>query len=192
MLYSYDVEKARQLMTEAGYPDGFKTKIVCAGVPSTVDYLSIIVAYLQEIDIELEIVPMESSAFTGYLFGKNQKPGEMMCSTAVLAPDTPLAVNPVVPFNFAFIKDPYYNRIFEAQGRAIVTDPTYWAQIIKEMNVYQLASAWGIWKPMPYTYNLWWPWVEGYHGMTMTGWARESEFNKMLWVDTELKKALGY
>jgi peptide/nickel transport system substrate-binding protein len=192
MLYTYNPDKARQLLADAGYPEGFKTRCIASNIPTTIDYLSLIKAYLADVNIDMEIVPLEAGAFTGYYFGRNQKAGEMLCTTAIVAPDTPLALNPIVPFNYAFIDDPYYDRVFEAQGREIVFNPNYWAQIIKEMNVYQLASAWGIWNPMPYTYNLWWPWVKEYYGMSLIAWARTHEFIKMIWVDQALKKSMGY
>lgn len=61
--YEYDVEKAKELLTEAGYPDGFSMTIT---VPSNyqphIDTATVIVEQLREvgIDAELELVEWDS------------------------------------------------------------------------------------------------------------------------------------
>ncbi len=50
--YNRDVAKAKQLLNEAGYPNGFKTTIYGAG---TTGYNELVQAYLKEVGIEAEI-----------------------------------------------------------------------------------------------------------------------------------------
>jgi len=45
-LYTYNPDKAKALLKDAGYPNGFKTTVVCSsspgGNPNQVDYFSVL------------------------------------------------------------------------------------------------------------------------------------------------------
>ena len=61
-LYEYHPDKARQLLAEAGYPDGFETEILC--LPALADLVSIIKAYRADIGVDLDIQPKEFAVYT--------------------------------------------------------------------------------------------------------------------------------
>jgi peptide/nickel transport system substrate-binding protein len=57
-MYGYDPKKARQLLTEAGYPKGFKAKawlFPFAGAPELVQLMEVVATQLREVGIELEL-----------------------------------------------------------------------------------------------------------------------------------------
>ncbi|MBR4878779.1 MAG: hypothetical protein IKU13_02980, partial [Clostridia bacterium] len=70
--YEYDVEKAKAMMAEAGYPDGFK-----ANVALNSDERSRVAQVLQTqwapIGVELEITLMEWGAYLEHISGKNHE-----------------------------------------------------------------------------------------------------------------------
>jgi ABC-type transport system substrate-binding protein len=57
-LYGYDLKKAKQLLAEAGYPNGFKAKAWLypfAGAPEQIPLMEAVATQLREIGIELEL-----------------------------------------------------------------------------------------------------------------------------------------
>ena len=57
-----DPEKARKLLAEAGYPNGFKTNVVTMG--SFNELLEVFKAYFKDINVDMEIRVMDSTAFS--------------------------------------------------------------------------------------------------------------------------------
>ncbi|MFV2093158.1 MAG: ABC transporter substrate-binding protein, partial [Hyphomicrobiales bacterium] len=67
-LYPYDLEKARALLTEAGYPDGFKATIKLPPPTYARRGGEIIASQLPKIGIELEIIPVEWAQWLDQVF----------------------------------------------------------------------------------------------------------------------------
>lgn len=61
--YEYDPEKAKQLLADAGYPNGFKTTIWTNDNPVRVKIAEIVQAHLKEVGVEAEIDMVEWGAY---------------------------------------------------------------------------------------------------------------------------------
>jgi peptide/nickel transport system substrate-binding protein len=77
MEYRYDPKKAKQLLKEAGYPDGFKTKITPMAHGTDKNVIVAIQAYLAAVGIEARIENVPMSKYSEYRF-KGWNNGLMM------------------------------------------------------------------------------------------------------------------
>ncbi|QQK08889.1 glutathione ABC transporter substrate-binding protein [Miniphocaeibacter halophilus] len=59
--YDYDLEKAKELMKEAGYEDGFKLTIWGDNTTQEIKGMTFIKQQLEQIGIEVEVLPMEEA-----------------------------------------------------------------------------------------------------------------------------------
>lgn len=60
-VYAYDIEKAKSLLAEAGYPDGFKTTLMCASTTTNLKQCEFIQQQLAQVSIDVEINALESA-----------------------------------------------------------------------------------------------------------------------------------
>lgn len=88
--YGYDPEKARQLLAEAGYPNGFDTKLLCPTSYSK-DVAQAVVAFWSAVGINAELQIMDYSAWAR--LNNTHKSGPMTImqySNAINDPITPI------------------------------------------------------------------------------------------------------
>ena len=78
-LFTYNPTKAKALLAEAGYPNGFSFKVqVCSCSPDHMDLLPLVAAYLEKVGVKIEIQPMEYAAFLSAMTTKTNAAGYFM------------------------------------------------------------------------------------------------------------------
>jgi peptide/nickel transport system substrate-binding protein len=71
----YDVAKAKQLLAEAGYPNGLKTNLLIANDPSSQDAGVAVKSYLDAAGIQTSLDVADPGRFYGAVWGTNPLPG---------------------------------------------------------------------------------------------------------------------
>lgn len=66
--YEYNIEKAKQLMADAGYADGFKAHIWAPNDTENIRGMEFISQQLEQIGIDLEVVPLEEGTLSDKIY----------------------------------------------------------------------------------------------------------------------------
>ncbi len=190
-LYGYNPEKAKQLLAQAGYPDGFKLKIEMLNSPASETAFSIIKEYWADVGIEIEPVLLESSVFFGVWVNRSYQD---LFLSAFPGGDGSLFVRysmgyfrgPNI-FNLSFVNDPIgsdpiIEHAFDVQSQTVGVDYAAADAITKETWKYVLEQAFLIPMPAPWGYRIWQPWLRNYYGANdVKFWLRWA------WIDQDMK-----
>lgn len=191
-LFTYNPDKARKLLAEAGYPKGFSFKVqVCACDPNHMELLPLIGAYLEQVGVRIEIQPMEYGAFLSAMTTRTNAPGYLM-SNGHTNPTTTIRKSFVVGqvWNASQWGNPKFEQRVNDAFR--LRDVGRRQEALRALTREVLEDAPYIWLPTPYQYTAWWPWVKNYEGELRAGAVRPGPIYARLWIDQEMKKKMGF
>jgi peptide/nickel transport system substrate-binding protein len=185
--YTYNPDMAKKLLAEAGYPNGFKTKITCS--QPQVDVLSIVKENLAKVGIQAELDVKETGVWQ--TIQRNSTQDEMlMVGITNIYYTTPLAyVSTQIPtYNHSRGVDEYIDRYVNEK---ITPNNTFKDKELranlKALVPYLLDLVWVVELPSPMEYTIWQPWVKGYSGEYSVGRGNHGDSALWIWIDKEMK-----
>jgi peptide/nickel transport system substrate-binding protein len=187
-----NVPKAKQLLADAGYPNGFKTQIVCSSAGTDADFLSIIKEQLKQADIDMEIKVVEPGVFRSIERGRTFEEMIFKFDKQAHLPHYMFEFRPESNDCASYWDTPETRTVYETIRRYLAVDDAMWAKDLKDITPFILENSFAIWLPVSYKYNVWQPWLKNCYGaFTMNAFTpyHQTYYN---WIDTDMKKSLGY
>jgi len=190
-MFTYNPDKAKQLLKEAGYPNGFKTEVMA--ISSQVDNLSILKDYLAKVNIDMSIKVVDTGTYNN--MHRLRTFPEMIYRGAKMY-FIPWMMHEIRQESFddvAYFEAPEtraaYDQVIQYLGK---DDAKCW-QVLKDITPFMIANdPVGIYMPVPYNYSVWWPWLQNFFNATGIGYWEPNTSFMYHWIDQDMKKAMGY
>jgi peptide/nickel transport system substrate-binding protein len=191
-LYEYHPDKAKQLMKEAGYEDGFTMEVVIR--PDMVDMLTLIKAYWAEINVDLIIDLQESGVFSAISAAFGYKDATYNFAYTHYAGQFPQLFDITLKrINYSRVDDPIINKNAAKVEEALLAyDDAEVSRLIKEITPYMLDQAYYIQPPITNLVYAGQPWVKRFTGINSPGFSLYFFDTRYLWIDQKMKKEMGY
>ena len=199
--YVYNPAKAKKLLADAGYPNGFKTNIV-ADKMGDLGLLQVAQSYFAQVGIDMEIRPVETDIWISDV-KKGHKHDQLAHRTGQgqLGHDMePLRqLNPLLAgyiSNFLMITDPvagdYYYKSLKVNGIDEMKS------LIRDANEYFARQHFTISLLHPMRYYPYQPWLKGYNGQYFSVTAGTGGptflffYPARFWIDRKLKYSMSH
>jgi peptide/nickel transport system substrate-binding protein len=194
-LYSYNPEKAKKMLAEAGYPNGFEININAdSEVLQSMDLASLLENQWSKIGVKATIIPRDSVEHTRMKYSHPPAWTGVLWDHLLEASETRMYTyyhKSGVDLNYAAWSNKRLDELCELMEAELNYDKqqTY----VKEAG--EILMREGPYIPISIipTRIYWWPWVKNYWGAyTIQDDCNFSELAAFLWIDQDLKKQMGY
>ena len=192
--YAYNPTKAKQLLADAGYPNGFKTH-VDADIAGGGDLLLVLKSYLAAVNIDMEIRPMDSASWTTLVVGTKKNDGiafrEGSGTLGNINAPIRLVQRDMTGFvgNFTRCSDATFDTFYPRAMAATTIDQV--KQVVRDANEYVARAHFAISIVQPSTFGFTQPWFKGYtgqYGAEMAGSPYLANYLGRFWIDQDIKK----
>jgi len=193
-LYKYSPDKAKQLLADAGYPNGFKTILTIDSSSTASDMAQIIKSQWAKVGVDVAIQIKENAVFSQIWATRSY---DQMMMTRNAGGDNALFVRysfgyfrGTNSYNISYVNDPpgsdpKIEQWFQDEGKYINVDFAAADKVHKDANVYILGQAFLVPTPADYSNRIWQPWVKDYFGE-----GAGKAYLQYIWVDRDLKEKM--
>jgi ABC-type transport system substrate-binding protein len=192
-LFGYNPDLARELLAEAGYPDGFEAEIDVYNYQFDLDSIQAVVSMLAEIGVDLTITTMDYATWTATWAYRNYNDMFYGSWSGIATYFKGINWSGTGMFNTSYVNDPTLNS-YRDQMMAAYPDEDECDQIHAEMMPYLLKQCYAVQTAGALFYVLWWPWVKNYSGEGGIGYYKTINPDRFayIWLDLDLKESMGY
>jgi len=189
-LYEYHPDLAKQLLAQAGYPNGFNITItlLTGTYAGGVDLYSIVKDNWDAVGVKTTLQVLEAGAFWSVVLGRTYQDTVATNWGYGTLINAMQAYDPTYPYNYSKVNDPHITQVWTDAQK--MTDITARNKVLKDLGVYMIDQVYWLNLPTPQVHMLWQPWVKGYNGEvsfgTANGWYGMYRF---IWIDQKLRNA---
>jgi peptide/nickel transport system substrate-binding protein len=188
-LFSYNVTKAKSLLSQAGYPNGFSTELA---VPEPQEAgVSILVSYWDAIGVKVKTRVVDTG--TSRSLRQNLSYHGMIAFDQITGDSWRMLMRYQTgnSANYNLFSDKAYDQ--KMDNILAATSAAERSKKMQELSADCIRAASTINWPLPYVYQVWQPWIKGYHGEYHLGGTKyEGPIFARIWLDQNLKKTMGH
>jgi peptide/nickel transport system substrate-binding protein len=171
--YSYNPEKAKQLLTDAGYPNGFSVTCDAStsnfpwpGGPEGSQFLQMLKSYYTDINVEINIQQFDFPILNSMLGARKQHEVVLMGTLTTMAPLTAITrVISTEPSNGIAQNDPKFDQMVSECSKA--SSAAEAKKMVSAVNTYFLEQHWLTTTFQTKAYVFWQGYFQGYSGENM-------------------------
>jgi len=189
-LFEYHPDKAKDLLAEAGYTNGFKTEVACSSADA--DFLAMIREYLLKVNIDMEIKPLEPSIYFSVMRARTHEQMLYKWASMYWGPWLMHEVRADSADCASFYEHERTLAVYDTINTNLGRDNDKWIKALKDLVPFMLEESWGVFLPVPESYIMWWPWLQNYYGCIHVGYAEFGKYVFYAWMDEEMKTSMGY
>ena len=169
--YSYNPDKAKEMLAEAGFPNGFETNIVADSADANIELLEIIKAEFMDIGVDMEIRTMDLAAFRSWVStGKHDAMAFSSRQATSFGPLDALSLRTYThPMDYTHNNNDHFVSLVAEIHKAPTMDEA--RTLIKEADKYSLEQHWAAYVCPTVIPIVWQPYLKGYNGeSTQNNW----------------------
>jgi peptide/nickel transport system substrate-binding protein len=191
-LYAYSPDKAKKLLADAGFPNGFKmTALVNSGVAGEQDYYEVLANMWSKAGITLTLDVKEAGVVAN-IQRQHQQP------EATIYGGSPVAIfyAPATLYgrsaNMSELDDKTINDALKQMRLDAIQDLRLAMKDMRTLSIYLRGQAYHIPRVKRPPVNLWWPWLKNYSGESFVSYGTTASWAQWVWLDQDQKRSMGY